>query len=70
MRKGYEKDLQATRKFLRKPKTAAQVAEHFEISRFAAYERINALCALGQAEADGFEKAVRTGPKAWLYRAR
>lgn len=67
----YEKALTSTREFLRRgPRTAADVAERFGVSRFAAYERIRALEQRKLVFDAGVSRdAGKTGPRARLYSA-
>lgn len=70
--KKYEAQLTATRGYLRFPRTAADVAAKFEISMFAAYERLAALKARGAVKRLGSTEqgpSGKTGPKARLWQA-
>lgn len=65
----YEQELNKTARFLSTPKTIKQVAKRFEISVFAAYERIDALKKDGRARFDCIVEGPKgkTGPKAAAY---
>lgn len=61
--------LNETVAFLKKVKTAAQVAEHFGISPFAAYERLRGAVRAGKAKKAGKIDGPggKTGPKSQTW---
>jgi transposase len=69
----YETELSKTLGFFGRPRTAAQVASKFGLSRFAAYERIRALKAKRALKSMGTQQGPKgkTGPKAeaWVAKA-
>jgi DNA-binding Lrp family transcriptional regulator len=65
----YEQALNATKRFLRYKRTAAEVSQEFNLSPFATYERLRTLEAAGKVKRLGKDDGPsgKRGPKATLW---